>query len=69
MKKNEYKCNNCGEIYEYGWSEEEAIKEMVENWGYLPKDERIVICDDCYNFMNPNLPQNKEIARKSGFIK
>lgn len=39
----------CKETFEEGRSEEEAIAEMKENFGDIPKDERAVICDDCYN--------------------
>lgn len=69
MKENEYKCDQCGNIYEFGWSEEEAEKEMKENWGDISKEDMAIVCDDCYDVMNPNLPENKNLAKKHGFIK
>ena len=49
LKPNEYQCAKCGEIYEKGWSDEEALKEAKELW----KPEEIeqgleVVCDDCF---------------------
>lgn len=49
MKKNEYQCALCKNVYQKGWSEEETLKEMREIWGNIPKEERAVICDDCFN--------------------
>ena len=61
MKDNEYKCANCGNIYEFGWSDEEAKAEAETNFG-KPVDEWVggaaVVCDDCYQKMNPqNYPE------------
>lgn len=56
LKKNEYKCAHCGNVYEYGWSEEEAKAEAESTFG-KPVEEWVggaaVICDDCYQKMNP----------------
>ena len=68
MKDNEYKCGNCGNIYEKGWSDEEALKEAEANFGKPVsewKDEDVVICDDCYNLMMPSkFPHFVEKAKK-----
>ena len=68
MKKNEYKCGNCGEINEKGWSDEESLKEAEENFGKPVKDwkdKAVVICDDCYKKMNPkNFPELVEEVKK-----
>ncbi len=50
MKNNEFKCGICGETYEKGWSDEEAEKECVENFGeeMAHGDDRVIICDACY---------------------
>jgi hypothetical protein len=53
MKNNEYKCASCQNIYEKGWSDEEAEKEQLEVFGYIPLTERAVICDDCFNQRSP----------------
>lgn len=68
MKENEYKCAHCGNIYEKGWSDEESFAEATENFGKHPKDWRdglVIICDDCYQIMNPkNHPKEVELAKK-----
>lgn len=52
MKNNEYKCAVCGEIYEKGWSDEEAKEELKQNFGDYKEDDCAVVCDDCYQKMN-----------------
>lgn len=32
MTPNEYKCAACGEVFEKGWSEEEAQETGEEKW-------------------------------------
>lgn len=50
MKANEYRCAVCGNIYEKGLTEEEAVAQFKEEFGenYQPEDCELV-CDDCYN--------------------
>lgn len=50
MEKNEYQCAICKGIYTKGWSDEEAEKECVENFGtaMAHDDDRMIVCDDCY---------------------
>lgn len=49
MKLNEYKCEECGGVFEKGMTEEEARKEQVSNgWGDKPDKEMAIVCDDCY---------------------
>lgn len=46
----------CGGAFEYGWSDEEAIKEATEAFGKPPaewKCKAAVVCDDCYRGMMP----------------
>jgi hypothetical protein len=46
-----YICARCGEECEKGekgWSEEKAIQEMKENFGDIPEEERVIVCDDCF---------------------
>ena len=49
MENNQYQCLCCKGIFEKGWSDEEAIKEMEENNfdSYSP-EELAIVCDDCY---------------------
>lgn len=49
LKSNEFRCTACKGIFEKGWSEEEAQKEADEIWGEIPEDEKVIICDDCFN--------------------
>ena len=46
MKK--FKCAKCGGVFEKIITEEEAEKEMLEIWGNIPEEERIIICDNCF---------------------
>ena len=48
MKSNEYRCDMCKEIYEKGQSEEDAVKELKDNFF---TDSIDIVCDDCYNKM------------------
>lgn len=48
MNDNEYKCAICGNIYTKTTSEEEILKEMKDNFGNVPINERVTVCDDCY---------------------
>ena len=53
LKDNEYKCSMCQNVYEKGWSDEEAGKEAKKIWGDIPTESRCVICDDCYHRRSP----------------
>ena len=68
MKKNEYKCAMCGEIFVKGWGDEEANKEAEELWGVKSASERMdfsVICDDCFQKIHPSkYPEVVEGTRK-----
>jgi hypothetical protein len=50
LKANEYQCSACGEIYEYGWSDDEAQAEYEENFPtYAKRNDPVdIVCDDCY---------------------
>ena len=48
MKKNEYKCDMCKDIFKETWSNEEALEEMKDIFGTVPEEERAIVCDDCY---------------------
>lgn len=67
LLENEYKCVRCGNVYEKGWSDEESLNEMKELWGDLPKEDRDVICNDCFNEIHPE--RNLDLARKYGYKK
>jgi len=46
-----YTCAACEGVFDYGWTEEEALAEKEENFGDMPTEEMAVVCDDCYNKM------------------
>lgn len=48
MKKT-FKCAACGGLFTSFRSEEEKLKEMQDNFGYLKEEERVSICTGCYN--------------------
>lgn len=46
MKNNEFQCEDCGNIYEKGWTNEEASAESQAAFGIATG---AIVCDDCYN--------------------
>jgi hypothetical protein len=46
VKDNEFQCAMCGGVFEKGWSDEEAEREV--NFPSIPPSEFSLICDDCY---------------------
>lgn len=46
LKPNEFRCGNCWNIYEKGWTDEDASKESLEAFGITTGE---LLCDDCYN--------------------
>ena len=53
---SEYQCTMCENIYESEWTNEEAEKECVKNFGQemAHGKDRAVICDDCYQKIRPD---------------
>ena len=69
MKPKEYfQCGHCGESYEKEWSDEESLAEAEEIFGKPVsewKQPAVVICDDCFQKMNPrNHPELVEESKK-----
>jgi DNA-directed RNA polymerase subunit RPC12/RpoP len=54
LKENEYKCAMCGNIYEKGWTDAEALVESENVFGKISTDELEVVCDDCWEKNRPN---------------
>lgn len=48
LKPNEYQCAMCHGVFEYGWSDDLATKELHQNFGAFDKEDCVLICDDCY---------------------
>jgi DNA-directed RNA polymerase subunit RPC12/RpoP len=50
MTQYTYVCAACGDTKTMGWSDEEAKKEYLDNFGEEPTQETAdIVCDDCYN--------------------
>ena len=47
--QDEYRCAECGKIYKKGWTDEEAMEELGENFPGRSIGGCIIVCDDCYN--------------------
>jgi hypothetical protein len=52
-----FRCAQCGGVFEKGWSEDEVIAEAAEN-GFDLSDpsELVVVCEDCYRKMSMLIP-------------
>ncbi len=51
-----YTCEMCKQTFICGVSEEDAIKEFVDDFGTAPnKTDCAIICDDCYNKLIPTI--------------
>jgi len=46
-----YRCSMCKNVYEKGWTEEEATEELKENFPGFNKEVCDIVCDDCYKEM------------------
>jgi DNA-directed RNA polymerase subunit RPC12/RpoP len=57
-----YKCEHCGDEFEGAWSDEEAMQESMELFGYIPSEDRVVICDDCFKELRVKERRLEEIA-------
>ena len=69
MKKDEFQCAMCGNIYKKGRTDEEAHQECVENFGkdLAYNDDIVDVCDDCYELIKPSLYPEKIISAKLEF--
>jgi rubredoxin len=43
-----YTCEQCGGVFDAGWTEEEARAEQRQNFGDMPDGVMAQVCDDCY---------------------
>lgn len=44
-----FQCVMCGETFQKGWSDEEAMKEYEQNYGAHIGEEMDVVCDECHD--------------------
>lgn len=47
MKNNEFQCAVCKRRFEKGWTEEEALANLAEQWPGATPEECDMVCDDC----------------------
>jgi len=71
MEKNEYKCAMCFNIFEKGWSDEEAMKECEENFGIEMANnaDNDIVCNDCYQKINPQNHLHEKLMAQQEFFK
>jgi len=48
LKPSEFLCEACGGIFEKGWSEEESIDELRKKFDTQPKENDVILCENCY---------------------
>ena len=48
MKEEKFTCDKCGGNFIKALSDGEALDEMKDKWGSIPKEDRVIICDDCW---------------------
>lgn len=56
---NEYICAVCGEIFEKGQSDEDALEELNKNYPDFSQEECELVCEDCYQ-----IPYFKKLRKK-----
>jgi hypothetical protein len=43
-----FTCAMCSEVFNKGWTEEEALAEKKNKFGDMPIEDMDVVCEDCY---------------------
>ena len=57
-----FTCELCEESFpKTGWSDEEAVVEMKEEFGDIPEKDRSVLCDDCYEKVMSFMVEEEDI--------
>jgi hypothetical protein len=55
MELNTYKSAMCGGVFDYEWTDEEAVAEMNQYYGKdFKKEDCEVVCDDCFQKIHPD---------------
>jgi hypothetical protein len=44
-----YRCEECGGVFENGWSDEEAAAEAENNFPGMTPEDAATVCEDCFN--------------------
>lgn len=53
LAPNEYRCALCHQVYTKAWSDEEALAETAQYWPDVPQEELAVVCDECWQKIDP----------------
>lgn len=48
-----FTCDMCGDTFDKGRSDEEALAETESYFGNLPEDDLAVVCAGCWNKIHP----------------
>lgn len=44
----QYRCAQCGKVFDKGWSDEEAAAELGRTFPGFEIEDCAVVCDDCF---------------------
>ena len=62
---DEYTCEMCGGRFGKTWTDDEVLAECEQYFGVVAPEDRVVVCDDCYQAIHPaNHPTEVVKARK-----
>lgn len=68
-KGDTFLCEMCGGEFEANWSKDEATEELHQDFGQMPTEDCVVICDDCYQIARPdNNPVRYEAWKRENDI-
>ena len=45
---NEYRCAECGVVFEKGWTDDEAAEEAAHLFPGVIEKDMAMVCDDCF---------------------
>jgi len=48
---NQFRCDCCGEVFDKGWTDEEAEIELGDTFPGLTTNDCSLVCDVCYKKM------------------
>ena len=58
LNDKEYQCDFCGDIFEFvrdeTWNNEKREEEYQEMFPNASKEDRDIVCDDCWKLVRPN---------------
>jgi hypothetical protein len=52
-KQESFRCDCCQRVLKKGWTDEDALDEMKENYGNIEASAIITLCDDCIATLKP----------------